>query len=56
MPQIDIRKNDEVCEQLNAVLNYGGIAEIKNEGKNGQVNLVVVEIKRIVKTQKPVKK
>ena len=52
MPQIDIRKDNDACEQINAILNNNGIAEIKNEGKNDTVNIVVVEIKRTVKTKK----
>ena len=52
MPQIDIRKDEEACEQINAILNNNGIAEIKNEGKGDKVNLVVVEIKRTVRTKK----
>lgn len=51
-PQIDIRKDNDACEQINAILNNNGIAEIKNEGKNDTVNIVVVEIKRTVKTKK----
>lgn len=51
---IDIKKNDEVIETVNAILNNKGIAEIKNEvRRNGDDNIVVVEIKRQVRTRKP---
>jgi hypothetical protein len=50
--QIDIRNDAEICEQINAILNNKGIAEIKDEGKGDRPNLVVVEIKRTVKTKK----
>lgn len=50
---IDVRMNREVIEVINAILNNGGTAEIKNEKRHGEDNLVVVEIKRAVKTKKP---
>jgi len=49
---IDIREHPEVIEIINTILNNKGIAEIKNESKHNSVNLVVVEIKRTVKTEK----
>lgn len=50
---IDIRRNDEAVEAINAILNNHGIAEVKIEGKN--VVPTVVEIKRTLKTKKPEK-
>lgn len=52
MPQIDIRQYTEVIDLINNILNNKGIVEIKNEGRNNKVNIVVVEIKRTVKTEK----
>lgn len=52
---IDIREHPEVIKTINAILNNNGIAEIKNESKHSAVNLVVVEIRRIVKTEKTTK-
>lgn len=49
---VDIRKNDNVLDALNAVINNGGIAELKQEYNHGKENLVVVEITRKVKTHK----
>ena len=49
---LDVREMPEVVENINAILNNKGIAEIKQEGKNG---VVVVEIKRTLKTPKPKK-
>lgn len=46
---IDIRKNQEILNILNAILNNNGIAEIKQEGKG---NICVVEIKRQLRTSK----
>jgi hypothetical protein len=48
---IDIAKNQDVIKIINAILNNEGIAEIKNEAKKGKENIVVVEIKRQVKTK-----
>lgn len=50
---IDIRDHPEVCEAINAVVNNRGIAEVKNEKRRGEDNLVVVEIARTLKTKKP---
>lgn len=51
---VDISRNAEVIEVVNAILNNRGIAEIKNEvRRNGDDNIVVVEIKRQVRTRKP---
>ena len=50
---IDIRNHPEVCEAINAVVNNRGIAEVKNEKRRGEDNLVVVEIVRTLKTKKP---
>lgn len=47
---IDIREMPNIIEAVNAILNNKSIAEIKKEGKNG---VVVVEIKRTLKTAKP---
>lgn len=52
MPQIDIREHPEIIDLINAIVNSKGIAEIKNEGKHNTVNIVVVEVKRTVKTEK----
>ncbi len=52
MAQIDIKEHPDVIKVINAILNNNGIAEIKNESKHSSVNLVVVEIKRTVKTEK----
>lgn len=48
---IDIRKRPEVLEIINTILNNGGIAEVKNESRHSE-NIVVVEIKRTVKTKR----
>lgn len=48
---IDISENRTVISALNAIINNGGIAEVKNEGRKGQENIVVVEIKRTLKTK-----
>ena len=51
---IDIRENKEALDALNAILSNHGIAEIKDESRNGEPpNLVVVEVSRSVKTKKP---
>lgn len=50
---IDIRENKEALDALNAILSNKGIAEIKDESRNGEPpNLVVVEVSRSVKTKK----
>lgn len=50
---IDIRKDEKVIEAINAVLSNNGIVECKVEGRHsGTPNLVVVEIKRTLKTVK----
>lgn len=49
---IDIRDYPDVVECLNTIINNRGVAEIKNEAKRGEINLVVVEITRAVKTKK----
>lgn len=46
---IDIRDYPKVIEAINAVLNKQRIAEIKNERRKGQDNIVVVEITRTLK-------
>lgn len=48
---IDIRQRPDVIAAINAILNNSGIAEIKNEGHKKGDNIVVVEIKRTVKTK-----
>lgn len=49
---IDIREHPEVIDIINAIINNHGTAEIKNEARKGDTNLVVVEIVRSVKTKK----
>jgi hypothetical protein len=50
---IDIRNDEKVVEAINAILSNNGIVECKVEGKrSGTPNLVVVEIKRTLKTVK----
>lgn len=49
---IDVREHPEVIEAINKVLNSRGIAEVKNEIRKGEDNLVVVEITRTLKTKK----
>ena len=49
---IDIRKRQDVLDIINTILNNGGIAEVKNESRKAGENIVVVEIKRTVKTKK----
>ncbi len=49
---IDIREHEEVIEAINLILSGRGIAEVKNEIRKGQDNLVVVEIQRTLKTKK----
>lgn len=49
---IDIRDYPEVIDCLNSIINNKGTAEIKNEARKDNVNLVVVEISRAVKTKK----
>ena len=53
---IDIRTHEEAVKAINAVLNNGGIVEVKNEAHGGDVNIVVVEIVRSVKTRREKKK
>lgn len=48
---IDIAENKVVLNALNAIINNGGIAEVKNEARKGKENIVVVEIKRTLKTK-----
>ena len=48
---IDIRDWPEVIDAVNAVLNNKGIAEVKNEKRQGKDNLVVVELTRKLKTR-----
>lgn len=48
---IDIRDYPEVIEIINGIINNRGTAEIKNERRQGETNLVVVEITRAVKTK-----
>ena len=53
---VDVRKRPDILDTINAILNNSGIAEIKNEiRRDGKENLVVVEIKRTVRTRKPEK-
>lgn len=51
---IDIAKDEKLIATINSILNNNGsmdgIAEIKNEGKRGEIKLVVVQINRAVKT------
>ena len=49
---IDVRDHLEVVEAINHILNNRGIAEVKNEIRKGQDNLVVVEIHWTLKTKK----
>lgn len=49
---VDIRNMPEVVEVINAILNNHGIAEIKNESRKDDANIVVVEITRSVKTKR----
>lgn len=49
---IDIRDYPEVIDCLNNIINNRGVAEIKNESRKDECNLVVVEITRAVKTKK----
>lgn len=49
---IDIRDYPEIIDCLNSIINNKGTAEIKNEARKDDVNLVVVEISRSVKTKK----
>ena len=51
--KIDITRNPDVVEAINRIVDNGGIAEIKNEKRHGEDNIVVVEITRSVKTKKP---
>lgn len=46
---IDVRDYPKVIEAINAVLNKGRIAEVKNERRKGEDNIVVVEITRTLK-------
>ena len=50
---MDIREYPEIIEEINKILERRGTAEIKNEARQGAPNLVVVEIKRLVRTKKP---
>lgn len=50
---IDIRDYPEVIDVVNGIINNHGTAEIKNEARKGEINLVVVEITRALKTKKP---
>lgn len=52
----DIRDYPEVVDTINYIINNRGTAEIKNEARRDEVNLVVVEITRAVRTKKPLKK
>lgn len=49
---IRIEEQTEALRAINSVLNNGGIAEVKNEAHGGDVNIVVVEIVRSVKTKR----
>lgn len=49
---IDIRDFPEIIDIINGIVNNHGTAEIKNEARKGETNLVVVEIARTVKTKK----
>lgn len=46
---IDLEKDKEAIRIINAILNNRGVAEVKNEVKDGKANLVIVEIRRQVK-------
>lgn len=51
---VDIKNRPDILDLINAILNNQGIVEIKNEvRRDGTDNLVVVEIKRQVRTRKP---
>lgn len=50
---IDIREHPDIVEMLNQILNSKGTAEIKNEKRKGEDNLVVVQITRTLKSKKP---
>lgn len=51
---VDIKNRPDILDLVNAILNNQGIVEIKNEiRRDGTDNLVVVEIKRQVRTKKP---
>ena len=50
--QIDINQHPDIIATVNAILNNGGIAEVRNEGRRkGKMNLVVVEVKRTLKVK-----
>lgn len=49
---IRLEEHDEALRAINAVLTNGGIVEVKNEAHGGEVNIVVVEIIRSVKTKR----
>lgn len=49
---IDIRNHEDAMKAINSVLNNGGIVEVKNEAHGNDVNIVVVEIVRSVKTKR----
>lgn len=53
---IEIRNQNMILDTLNEILNHGGIAEIKNEKRKGEDNIVVVEIKRELRSKDPLKK
>ena len=53
---IDIRKQNMILDTLNEILDKGGIAELKNEKRKGEDNLVVIEIKRELRSKDPLKK
>lgn len=55
--EIRIEEHPDIIRIINAVLNSGGIVEVKNESynKNG-VNLTVVEIRRSLKNPKKEKR
>lgn len=50
---IDIREYPEVIEIINGILNNGGVAEVKNEKRRREDNIVVVETMRVLRTKKP---
>lgn len=49
---INLLDYPEIIHILNGIINNGGTAEIKNESHRDEPNLVVVEIKRTVRTRR----
>lgn len=53
---IEIRNQNMILDTLNEILNSGGIAEVKNEKRKGEDNIVVIEIRRELRSKDPLKK